>query len=250
MNRIPIAVQLYSVRHDAKSDLPATLAKIRSMGYEGVEFAGWYGHSASQIRQWLNNEGLHVAGAHVAIETLRGNQLDDSIAFAHTIGNPYLIVPSLSASTPDEWKAAAEELTAISDQLAPHSLRTGYHNHDREFTAPDGEPLPWDVFFCNADPSVIMQFDTGNALSGGGDALPFLTRYPGRATTVHLKDYSVANNSFAPPVGEGDIPLDAILEVCETTGGTKWYIVEYEDESLPALEGIERCLINLKKRGK
>jgi sugar phosphate isomerase/epimerase len=106
------------------------------------------------------------------------------------------------------------------------------------------------VFFGNADPSVIMQFDTGNALSGGGDALPFLKAYPGRATTVHLKDYDVANNSYAPPVGEGDVPFTEIFDVCETTGGTKWYIVEYEDEALPALDGINRCLQNLRKLGK
>lgn len=250
MGRIPIAVQVYSVRHEAEADLPGTLAKIKAMGYEGVEFAGWYGHDAATIRGWLDDNGLRCAGAHVGVETLRGDRLAESVAFAHTLGNPYLIVPWLPAHTADEWKAAAEELSAISAALKPHGLRTGYHNHDKEFKAPAGEPLPWDVFFGNADPSVIMQFDTGNALSGGGDALPFLTAYPGRAATVHLKDYDVAANSFAPPVGEGSVPFDRIFDVCETTGGTEWYIVEYEDPALPALEGIDRCLKNLKKMGK
>jgi sugar phosphate isomerase/epimerase len=60
----------------------------------------------------------------------------------------------------------------------------------------------------------------------------------------------VANKSYAPPVGEGDVPFAEIFDVCETTGGTKWYIVEYEDEALPALDGINRCLQNLRKLGK
>lgn len=251
MGKLPIAVQLYSVRHDAEADLPGTLAKIKAMGYDGVEFAGWYGHSAAAIKGWLDDNGLRCAGAHVGVDTLRGDNLAASIEFAHTIGNPYLIVPWLPAHTTDEWTAAARELTEISAALKPHGLRTGYHNHDKEFKAdPETGVQPWDAFFGNADPSVIMQFDTGNALSGGGDAMPFLERYPGRAVTVHLKDYRVADKSFAPPVGEGDVPFARIFEVCESTGGTEWYIVEYEDEALPALEGIERCLKNVRGMGK
>jgi sugar phosphate isomerase/epimerase len=72
----------------------------------------------------------------------------------------------------------------------PEGLQTGYHNHAIEFQPfePGGE-LPWDTFFGNTNPQVIMQFDTGNALHGGADALPFLKRYPGRAKSVHLKEY-------------------------------------------------------------
>ncbi|MDF2441058.1 MAG: hypothetical protein JWN98_2042, partial [Abditibacteriota bacterium] len=40
MSRIPIALQLYSVREDCKRDLPGTLKAVAEMGYEGVEFAG------------------------------------------------------------------------------------------------------------------------------------------------------------------------------------------------------------------
>jgi sugar phosphate isomerase/epimerase len=250
MGKLPIAVQLYSVRHEAEADLAHTLEAVKAMGYDGVEFAGWYGHDAATIKRWLDDNGLHCAGAHVGIDTLRGGQLESSIEFAKVLGNPYLIVPWLPASTTAEWRAAAEELSAISRALTPHGLRTGYHNHDKEFHPGDDGILPWDAFFGTADPSVIMQFDTGNALSGGGDALPFLTRYPGRAATVHLKEYQVAGKSFAPPVGEGDVPFTEIFDVCESTGGTDWYIVEYEDPALPAMEGIARCLANLRQMGK
>lgn len=41
---LPIAVQVYSVREDAQADLRGTLAKIKEMGYDGVEFAGLYGY--------------------------------------------------------------------------------------------------------------------------------------------------------------------------------------------------------------
>jgi sugar phosphate isomerase/epimerase len=113
----------------------------------------------------------------------------------------------------------------------------------------EGE-LPWDLFFGNTKPEVIMQFDTGNALHGGGEALPFLQRYPGRAVTVHLKDYDAERQSFDPAVGDGSVPFREIFEVCESTGGTRWYIVEYEADAYAPLEGVEVCLRNLKAMGK
>jgi sugar phosphate isomerase/epimerase len=75
-----------------------------------------------------------------------------------------------------------------------------------------------------------------------------LGRYPGRAVTVHLKEHSTTDNKAM--VGEGDVPFDKIFEVCETTGGTKWYIVEQESYAYPPMECIERCLKNLKAMGK
>lgn len=66
---------------------------------------------------------------------------------------------------------------------------TGYHNHFTEFAPLDGE-MPWDTFFGNTKKEVVMQLDTGNAMHGGADPVPFLKRYPGRALTVHLKEYA------------------------------------------------------------
>jgi sugar phosphate isomerase/epimerase len=84
-----------------------------------------------------------------------------------------------------------------------------------------------------------MQFDTGNAMHGGADALPFLDRYPGRAVTVHLKEHSASNDKAL--IGEGDIPWNEVFARCETTAGTKWYIVEQESYAYPPLECVDRC---------
>ena len=138
-------------------------------------------------------------------------------------------------------------MNEIAERLKPHGMRTGYHNHAIEFTALDGE-LPWDTFFGNTSPEVVMQFDIGNALHGGGEAAPFLERYPGRATTVHVKEYSATNDKAL--IGEGDVPWQQIFNLCETIGGTEWYIVEQESYAYPPLECVDRCLQNLKAMGK
>ena len=41
-DRIPIALQLYSIREDCARDLSYCLQAVAQMGYEGVEFAGYY----------------------------------------------------------------------------------------------------------------------------------------------------------------------------------------------------------------
>jgi sugar phosphate isomerase/epimerase len=250
MARIPIALQLYSVRHDCERDLPGTLAAVAKMGYDGVEFAGYYGRSASELRAMVDDLGLRVAGAHVGLDTLLGDQLTASVAFHRTLGNRFLIVPGLAEERRNSraaWLETAKVFNEISVQLEKEGMATGYHNHYIEFTAMDGE-LPWDTFFSNTRPQVVMQVDIGNALHGGGDPIPYIERYPGRAITVHLKEYSATNDKAL--VGEGDVDWQQVFRLSESVGNTEWYIVEQESYAYPPLECVDRCLQALKGMGK
>ena len=132
----------------------------------------------------------------------------------------------------------------LAEKVKPHNMQVGYHNHTHEFEAVDGQ-IPWDIFFSNTRKDVIMQFDTGNAMHGGGNAIPYLKRYPGRAVTVHLKEYSATNKNAI--LGEGDIPWEELLTLCETIGGTEWYIIEEEKDIYPPLEGVKLCYQNFRK---
>ncbi|HZT40649.1 MAG TPA: sugar phosphate isomerase/epimerase [Chthonomonadaceae bacterium] len=251
MAKIPIGLQLYSVREDAKRDLPGVLAAVSKMGYEGVEFAGYYGHSAEDIRRMLDDNGLKCCGTHTGLDTLLGDKLPATIEFNQTIGNRFLIVPWLGEElrdTKEALLATAQRMNDISDQVQPHGMRTGYHNHTFEFHPMAGGELPWDIFFGNTRPEVVMQFDTGNAMHAGAEAPPFLRRYPGRATTVHLKEYSSTNDKAL--IGEGEVDWKTIFDLCENVGGTEWYIVEQESYAYPPLECVDRCLQALRAMGK
>ena len=250
MGTIPIALQLYSVREDAARDLAGVLDQVAKMGYDGVEFAGFYGHDAQTVKKLLDDTGLKVAGAHVGIDTLLGDELQRSIEFHQTIGNRFLIVPGLPEQRRNSraaWLDTAHTMNEIAENLQPLGMRTGYHNHHIEFTPMDGE-MPWDTFFGNTRKDVVMQFDVGNAMHGGADAAPYLERYPGRATTVHVKEYAINNETAL--IGEGDVPWGRIFELCETIGGTEWYIVEQESYAYPPMECVDRCLQNLRAMGK
>jgi sugar phosphate isomerase/epimerase len=250
MPRIPIALQLYSIREDCKKDLPGSLAAVAKMGYEGVEFAGYYGRSAAELRKMVDDLGLKVAGTHIGLDTLLGDQFAATVEFNQAIGNKFLIVPGLSEERTKSraaWLETAGIFNEIVDKLNPLGMYTGYHNHHTEFKPLDGE-MPWDTFFGNTKKDVVMQIDAGNALHGNADPVPFLERYPGRALTVHLKEYSKGNDKAI--IGEGDVRWNDLFRICETTGSSQWYIVEQESYAFPPIECVDRCLKVLKSMGK
>ena len=249
-NRIPIALQLYSVRDDCAGDLSLTLQAVAQMGYEGVEFAGYYDRTAEELRGMCDDLGLKVAGTHTGIDTLLGDALAKTVAFNKALGNPYLIVPGLPAEyqgSTQAWRETAKLFNDIAEKIADEGMFTGYHNHTGEFTPMEDE-IPWDIFGENTREDVVMQIDIGHALRAGADPVSYIERYPGRSTLVHLKEYSATND--AANVGEGEIPWEAVFHACETVGGTAWYIVEQESYAYPPLECAERCIENLRKMGK
>jgi len=247
---LPIGSELYSIRQDCARDLPGTLEAVADMGYAGVEFAGFHDYTAGKLSDMLDDLGLECCGAHIGLPSLTGEELARSIDFHLELGNPCLIVPGLAEerrSSRAAWLQTARIFNEIAEALRPHGLRTGYHNHNIEFTPLDGE-LPWDTFFGNTVPDVIMQVDTGNALAGGADVVPYVQRYPGRAATVHLKEYSAANDKAL--IGEGDVDWDRLFDLCESIGGTEWYIVEQESYAHEPLKCVDLCLRKLREMGK
>ncbi|HHT27293.1 MAG TPA: sugar phosphate isomerase/epimerase [Firmicutes bacterium] len=250
MARIPIAVQLYSVRQNCAEDLPGTLAAIAKMGYEGVEFAGYYDYSAADLRKMLDDVGLRAAGTHTRFTTLLPDQFEATVEFNKIIGNKYLIVPSLPPNrkgSKEAWLSNAELFNELAEKLQAHGMLTGYHNHSDEFSPIDGEATALEILMSNTRSDVAMQIDIGNAIKGGGDPIGMIKKFPGRSYTVHLKEYSATNDKAL--VGEGDVDWKAVFSLCEEQGVTDWYIVEQESYPYPPMESIERCLKNLKDMG-
>jgi len=250
MGKIPIALQLYSVRNDCEENLKSVLEAVAKMGYAGVEFAGYYGHDANTIRAMLDDFGLLCCGGHLGLPTLQGDELAKTMEFNRILGNKFLIVPGLPAECRESrqaWLETAKLFNDLAEQVKDDGFLVGYHNHHIEFQEMDGE-LPWDTFFGNTNQEVIMQLDIGNAMHGGGDPVPHIEKYPGRAITVHLKEYSATNDKAL--IGEGDAKWDEMFRLCESIGNTEWYIVEQESYAFPPLECVDKCLQILRNMGK
>ena len=189
-------MQVYSVRQIAQKDTAAVLAQIAKIGYQGVEFAGYYGHSAQDIKKILDDNGLKTAGTHIGLETLLGDQLPKTMEFNHTIGNKNLIVPSVPQkyrATIAAWKDTAKIFSEIAAKVKPEGFTVGYHNHNLEFEKVDGE-VPFDAFYGAASHDVKVQLDIGHAARAGANVVDVIRRYKGRIVSVHVKEYAPGND--------------------------------------------------------
>jgi sugar phosphate isomerase/epimerase len=248
--KIPIGVQLYSVRTDFNNDVPGTLAGIKKIGYDGVEFAGYagYGDNAKGLRQLLDDNGLKVCGTHMqgALKDVADDQLDKTIEFNEVIGNNKLIVAMLHGlNTPDDWTKQADVFSGIAEKLKPHNMRIGYHNHLQEFTPLSDGRMPEDVFFDKASLDVFAELDIGHCAHAGADPAAVLKRMGSRIINVHVKDWIPETKGDI--VGEGIVKWPGVIDACEADDGLQWYIIEEESRKFPKLDGIARDFDNLTK---
>jgi sugar phosphate isomerase/epimerase len=244
--RIPIGLQLYSVRGNCQQDFAGTVAKVAEMGYQGVEFAGYYNWSAEKLRKLLDDNGLKCCGTHTGLPTLLGDAFAETVEYNKTIGNKNLIVPGIPGNMRPDSKAAwvlfAKLMSELAEKAAEHGMRVGYHNHAHEFQGEDY--IPWEVFASNSSENVVLQVDIGHVVRAGADPAKHMKRYPGRLVTVHIKEFSKTNRD--PLVGEGDVDWPAMFRICEGAGGTQWYIIEDESRNSPMTQ-VRKDLENLRR---
>jgi len=58
MKKFNVGIQLYGVRNAMAQDFEGTLKAVKEMGYDYVEFAGYYGKTAEEIKEILDRIGL------------------------------------------------------------------------------------------------------------------------------------------------------------------------------------------------
>jgi sugar phosphate isomerase/epimerase len=240
-----ISLQLYSLRDACQSDLLGTIQRVGDMGYDGVEFAGFFGHSAEDIRKTLDAAGLVCSGTHVGLLGLSDDDFKASMEFHQAIGAPYPIVPW----TPSEKRANAEvglatahEFTELADKVAAYGMKTGYHVHDGDVKPLDGGKSFWQIVGENTPAHFLMQWDTCNGISGGADAVQAILDYPGRGASIHAKEYTPGK-----VIGDGEVPWDKVMDACRNVAGTEWLVVEHETYiDMTPFEAVERCLAGLR----
>ena len=170
-----IGLELYSVRNECKADFHGTIAQVAKIGYTGVEFAGYWGLSAKEVRKMIDDHGLITCGTHTQFADLQPDKIDATIEFNQIIGNKFVICPYMTGKTRAEWLAHAKMFNDLADKLAPLGMFTGYHAHKHDFELIEGQSA-WDTFFGNTKKEVIMQLDTSNCRDGGQDPVVILNK--------------------------------------------------------------------------
>lgn len=250
--KIPISVQMYSVREDCGKDFDAALAQIAKMGFNGAEFAGYYGYQgkAKELRKKLDDLGMKAAATHIGTGSLKGDDLKKTIEFHQTIGCKYLIVPGDGDFThPEKSKALAETFNKAMESLKPLGMACGYHNHEGEFKK-DGDKTYWDLFAERTVQEVVLQQDCGWTAHAHLNPVDLIKRYPGRTKTTHFKATVVDDDKTKKPIlGQDSVDWTSVYDACVKFGGTEWVSIEqeyYVDGKSP-MECTEMSLAGLKK---
>ena len=231
--RMPVAVQLYSLRRDSAQNFDTVLEQVAAMGFEGVEFAGYYTYAdrPADLRKKLDSLKLKVAGTHVQLRMLQGDALKATLDFHQAIGCRYLIVPSDPGFTdPEKYKALAGTFNQLADTLRPLGMACGYHNHKKEFDKPAGsDKTYWDLFAEGTNQDVILQMDCGWTMASGLDPAAYISRYPGRSKTVHFKPTVKEGDTTKKAIfGQDSVDWPSTIAACVSEGGTEWFVVEQE----------------------
>jgi sugar phosphate isomerase/epimerase len=252
---LPLAIQLYSVRELLPNDYAGTLKQLSALGYREVESAGYFNHSAAEVKQAMDAAGLKLVSAHYSSADLH-KQFDQIIAFNKEVGVSYIICsypmpkdPSRGGPelfTLDDWRWNADKLNALGEKVSAAGMKFGYHNHFAEFRKAEGV-VAYDELMHRTDPSkVTMEMDCGWVIVGGGNPIEMLRNYPTRITMLHVKDFKRSDAAFSrtnrpvvAELGQGSIDYAPILQAAAKTGNIKHCFVEQEAFNVPPMESLK-----------
>lgn len=251
------ALALYTVFGALSDDLEGTLTQIRRIGYEGVEFYGPHQWSSSRVRRALEANHLELCGWHVEWALLQKEKLADTLEYQREAGNQNIVIPCLGGPwnvghTQEEnceaiWRAYAEKMNRLSEDLKDLGMTLGYHTHAHEFEDHFGVWTPWKIFLENLNPEIFLELDTGNCLEGGEDPVAMLQMAQGRLKIIHCKAFGkISREQTLLGSPEDEIPWKEVLEMAKK-GGNEWIAIENEIEAENKLEVARNDYNALKK---
>ena len=244
--RLPIGLQLYSVRDQLPKDFAGTLAQVRSAGYTVVEAAGYYDRSAADFRHAMDAAGLRCVSTHHPLNVLE-TQLDQWLDYGHIIGLEYIVCSSSGGMhrdpaakgppTLDDWRWIAGELNRIGEKVKTAGMTLGVHNHVPEFAVIDGVLVYGELLRLTDPKLVAFEMDCGWVYASGHNPVDFLSKTPERFPLMHVKDMIPgANGHFhSTEMGRGQIDYAPILRAAT---GLKQYFIEQEEFDIDPMQAL------------
>jgi sugar phosphate isomerase/epimerase len=246
-NRVPIGLELYSVRDELAKDLKGTLRAVAGMGFTVVEFfgpySGWTPAHARDVRRLMDDLNLRCLSTHNESAAFRPETLPKIIELNRILGAHYVVLvhretlPSL-----DAWKQdVADLLTAADTTLAKEGMHAGFHNHEAEWQGMQGQ-LPMEVIARDTPAGVMLQLDVGTCLKTGNDPVAWIQKHPGRTRSVHLKEWTPQHGYRVVLGDDGTTPWKELFAAAESIGGVEYYLLEQEDCDFPPMDAVKRGL--------
>lgn len=243
-NRIStFGLQLYSLRTEMPKDPQGVLKQVASFGYKQVEsFEGakgmFWGMTHTDFKKYMDDLGMSIISSHCNINA----DFEKKAAQAAEIGMKHLICPWIGPQkTLDDYKKFAEKFNACGDICKKNGIRFAYHNHGYTFQPLEGV-MPQDTLMQNTNADTVdYQMDIYWVVTPGADPLAWLSKYPNRWTTCHVKDRlkQATSDDASCDLGTGGIDLKTILKSASQKS-MKYFVVEQENyPDSTALKSVE-----------
>ena len=256
--KIPLGIQLYTVRAETDKDLEGTLRKVRDLGFREIEFAGYYGKTAADLAKLMKGYGFTLVSTHTAADDIAAKP-DEIIADARTLGLKYIICSSpmtkkvdkakldwgkkMDALDLDDWKVNAELFNKFGEKVKAAGLTFGYHNHHVEFKK-FGSQTAYDALFGACDPKLVkIELDVGWAVAARQDPVAILNRYKNRVVALHVKDIAKLaddpHEATTVAVGEGTIDWKKVIGTAHANGVRHFFYEQEPPFTRPILESAK-----------
>jgi sugar phosphate isomerase/epimerase len=246
----PIGLQLYSLRADFSNNVPATLERVRGLGFVNVELAGTYNLAPETFRAMLDANGLKPISGHFPYERYR-DDVEGIARDAKALGLQYAgcaWIPHAGNFDEKTCREAAAMFNRAGEALAKHGVKFFYHTHGYEFR-PHGQGTLFDLLLAETNPKFVRyEMDVFWIVHPGQDPVKLLREHGKRFELMHVKDmkkgvhgdltgHSDVRNDV--PLGTGQMDWPAILNAAKQAGVKHYFI---EDESPTAAAQIPQTL--------
>ena len=257
---LPVGLQLYSVRDFLPKDYEGTLKKLAAMGYQECEAAGFYGHSAAEVKKAMADAGLRCVSAHYSLADLKP-KVEETIAFGKELGLEYIVCSSpmvqhpgrtkgkgwgasMDAMTLDDWKWNGEQFNQVGEKVKAAGMRFAYHNHFFEFHQKNGK-TPYDVLLESTDPAVVhFEMDCGWVVVGGASPEHYLTEHGNRIVMLHLKEFKLqgwkpGTEPVSTEMGHGSIDYKKIFAAAKQAQIRHAFVEQEQYPDMPAMQALK-----------
>ena len=245
-------LQLFSVRDAAEADYKNMLEKVAEIGYSYVETAGFFNHTAGEIRAMAEDCGLSVCGTHTSGDAVF-NRLEETVAIHKELGCSDIIIPWADFSTREAVDRFIDNVNRMAPLLKREGIRLHYHNHSTELVPNADGIVAMDEIIARTD--IMLQVDTFWIYNSRIDPVGFIEKHKDRISTIHIKDGIMSSDEdFAAhanrgttdkALGEGNVPVAAIRKKALELGLTM--VIESEGLDPTGLEEVKRCMDYLHK---
>jgi len=247
-SKIPVGLEMYSVRNTMAKDLNGAVRAVAAAGYQGLEFYApyydWTPAAGKEMRKLLDDLGVRCFSTHNDSAYFTQEKIDHARELNLILGSKYMVMASShEGATADAWKKVADNLNNASDKLSADGLGVGYHNHQVEWKPLEGGVRPMEILARATKPSVMLQLDVGTCLEAGSDPVAWIKANPGRIRSMHCKEWSPdPGKGYSVLFGEGVAPWKQLFQAAENGGGIEYYLVEQEGSRFSEIETAQKCL--------